>query len=455
MPSGADTKPRISAAWLSLSVGGRQIPCGRLTKSRGRRGRRPGSVAAVSFQVKTIDDGELRDWFDALSSAFFMTADPQAIADFRRPDVDLRRTWGAYDGDRIIATLRTFGTEMTVPGGAQIAADAVTSVATMATHRRRGALTSMMAASLQAAADRGDPISILIAARWPIYGRYGYGPATELAEYAIDTVIADFGELGREGHLEFVDPATGHALAPALFERFRLAQSGAIRRSYIDFDREFGKRTMPGRPPWAGRVVVHRPARDAEIDGYVRYHVDDHWEGMSPKNVAVVDDLVATTQSAYAALWKLCCDLDNVTTVKAAHRSVDEALPWMLADARAVVQVSRSDIVWLRLLDVESALSARRYLTTGNIVIEVHDALDHAAGRYELQGGPDAASCTRTTKPADIELTATTLGSAYLGGMSLQTMAAAGLVTEHRAGAVALADAMFKWNSVPWCNTWF
>jgi predicted acetyltransferase len=409
----------------------------------------------VGFQVKTVDAGELRDWFDALSSAFFSTADPEAIADFRRPDLDLRRTWAAYDGNRIIATLRTFGTEMTVPGGAQLAADAVTSVATMPTHRRRGALTSMMAASLEAAVSRGDPISILIAARWPIYGRYGYGPAAELAEYAIDTVIADFGELGGEGHLEYVEPAIGYALAPALFERFRLAQSGAIPRNHGEFDRDFGKRTMPGRTPWVGRVVVHRPARDAEIDGYVRYHVDDHWEGMIPRSVVVIDDLVATTRSAYAALWKLCCDVDNVTTVKAANRSVDEALPWLLADARAVQQVRRSDILWLRLLDVEKALSARRYLTIGDVVIELHDATGHAAGRYELHGGPDAASCTRTTKPADIELTVMTLSSAYLGGMSLQTMAAAGLVTEHRPGAIALADAMFRWNTVPWCNTWF
>jgi predicted acetyltransferase len=212
---------------------------------------------------------------------------------------------------------------------------------------------------------------------------------------------------------------------------------------------------MPGRTPWVGRVVVHRPARDAEIDGYVRYHVDDHWEGMIPRSVVVIDDLVATTRSAYASLWKLCCDLDNVTTVKAANRSVDEALPWMLADARAVQQVRRSDILWLRLLDVEKALSARRYLTTGDVVVELHDATGHAAGRFELQGGPDAASCARTTKPADIELSVTTLSSAYLGGMSLQTMAAAGLVTEHRSGAIALADAMFRWNSVPWCNTWF
>jgi predicted acetyltransferase len=384
-----------------------------------------------------------------------VTADPQAIADFRRPNLDVNRAWAAYDGDRIIATLRTFATELTLPGGAQLPADAVTSVATMPTHRRRGALTAMMTASLDAAAQRSDPLSILIAARWPIYGRYGFGPATELAEYSIDTGIADFGQLGREGHLEYVDTATGHALAPALFDRFRRVQSGAISRTDIDFDRDFAKAVMPGRTPWAGRVVVHRPAPDTEIDGYVRYHVDEHWENLIPKSVAVVDDLVATTQSAYAALWKLCCDLDNIASVTAANRSVDEVLPWMLADARAMVQVRRSDIVWLRLLDVETALSGRRYLATGSLVIEVHDAMGYATGRYELNGGPDAASCTRTTKPADIELTATTLGSAYLAGMSLQTMAAAGLVTEHRPGAVALADAMFRWNTVPWCNTWF
>jgi predicted acetyltransferase len=415
----------------------------------------PGSVASVSFRVQTVDESELRAWYDAMSSAFFGTADPQATADFRRPQLDLNRTWAAYDGNRIIATLRSFPTELTVPGGVQLAADAVTSVATMPSHRRRGALTAMMTESLDAAAQRGDPVSILIAARWRIYGRYGYGPATELAEYSIDTVLADFGQLGRDGHLEYVDAAIGHELAPALFDRFRRAQSGAISRDRFDFDREFGKAVVPGRAPWAGRVVVHRPDTHAEIDGYVRYHVDERWEGMRPKSVAVIDDLVATTQSAYAALWKLCCDLDNVATVKAPHRSVDEALPWMLGDARAMAQVSRSDIVWLRLLDVETALSARRYLTTGSLVIEVHDAMGQATGRYDLEGGPDAASCTRTTKSAEIELTVTTLGSAYLAGMSLQTMAAAGLVIEHRAGAVALADAMFKWNAVPWCNTWF
>jgi predicted acetyltransferase len=409
----------------------------------------------VVFDVRTVEETELRAWFSTLSSAFFGTADPQAIAEFRRPQLDLARTWAAYDGDRIIATLRTFRTELTVPGGGVSSADAVTSVATTPTHRRRGALTAMMTASLQAAVQRGDAISILIAARWRIYGRYGYGPATELAEYSIDTVLADLGMHGREGVVEYIDTATGHALMPALFDRFRRAQSGAISRNDVDFDREFDKGTVPGRKAWVGWVVVHRPAPDAEIDGLLRYHVDEEWDGMRPKSVAVVDDLVSTNPAAYAALWKLCCDLDNVVTVTATNRSVDEPLPWMLADARALVQTRRFDNIWVRILDVEVALSARRYLTSGSVVIHVRDAMNHAAGRYLLEAGLDAATCTRTTNAADIELDVATLGAAYLGGPSLQTMAAAGLVVEHRDGAVALADAMFRWTTVPWCNTWF
>jgi predicted acetyltransferase len=204
-----------------------------------------------------------------------------------------------------------------------------------------------------------------------------------------------------------------------------------------------------------GWVAVHRPAPGAEIDGLLRYHVDEHWEGMRPLSAAVIDDLVAANPVAYAALWRLCCDLDNIVTVTAGNRSVDESLPWLLADARAMVQTSRFDNIWLRILDVEAALTARRYLTTDALVIEVRDAGGHAAGRYLLEAGPDAANCTRTTNAADIELDVTTLGAAYLSGTSLQTMATAGLVVEHRGGAVARADAMFRWTAVPWCNTWF
>jgi hypothetical protein len=48
-----------------------------------------------------------------------------------------------------------------------------------------------------------------------------------------------------------------------------------------------------------------------------------------------------------------------------------------------------------------------------------------------------------------------TLGSAYLGGYPLRTLAAAGLVGEHTAGALRAANLMFGSPAAPWCSTWF
>jgi predicted acetyltransferase len=61
----------------------------------------------------------------------------------------------------------------------------------------------------------------------------------------------------------------------------------------------------------------------------------------------------------------------------------------------------------------------------------------------------------RTTVSPDLTLNAGTLGSAYLGGYGVRTLAAAGLIDEHSTSAVAKADAMFRSPVTPWCSTWF
>ena len=43
------------------------------------------------------------------------------------------------------------------------------------------------------------------------------------------------------------------------------------------------------------------------------------------------------------------------------------------------------------------------------------------------------------------------LGATYLGGTSFQQLARAGQVTEHSAGALDRADAMFSSTPAPWC----
>lgn len=43
----------------------------------------------------------------------------------------------------------------------------------------------MLDSSMRAAQTRGDAVSILIAAEWPIYGRFGYAPTTWSADYVL------------------------------------------------------------------------------------------------------------------------------------------------------------------------------------------------------------------------------------------------------------------------------
>ncbi len=76
-------------------------------------------------------------------------------------------------------------------------ADAVTNVTVSPTHRRRGLLTRMMAQDLAGAKERGDVVATLIAAEYPIYGRYGFGPATWATEWTIDVPRAGLDPAGR------------------------------------------------------------------------------------------------------------------------------------------------------------------------------------------------------------------------------------------------------------------
>jgi predicted acetyltransferase len=99
---------------------------------------------------------------------------------------------GAFtDDDRLVGIARWFPDEVSVPG-TSLPVAGITAVAVLSTHRRQGHLSRLMAAELDHIRGAGVPMATLVAAEWPIYGRFGYGPAMDACAYEIDTTAARF-----------------------------------------------------------------------------------------------------------------------------------------------------------------------------------------------------------------------------------------------------------------------
>jgi len=406
----------------------------------------------MDLDVRTIQKDDLPAWTEAARVGFLGHA-AEGEADLMAEVVDLDRALGAFDGDRVVGTLRSFATQLTVPGG-QLSCSALTTVTVTGTHRRRGLLTRMITRDLAESADRGEAVASLIAAEYPIYGRFGYGPAVEAVDFTIDGAARLLDEPG-PGSVEMIERADLRTIAPDLYESVRPGVPGAIARRDWTWDFDLGLRTWPGRPEKAPRFFVLGRDASGTPDGYLVYDVKDHWENERPQGTLHIEELIGRDAEAEARLWRYALDVDWIATVTADNRPVDDVLPWLLHDARMITQRNRTDLEWVRVLDPVVALGARRYPAAGRVVLEIDDPLGHAHGRFALEGGPDGAECRPTTEAADVALSVSALSTAYLGGHGLHVLARAGWAEELRPGGLAQADAMFRSPVAPWSMTHF
>ena len=404
----------------------------------------------MTAEIRTVLEADWEEWDRAVATGF-LNAPVAGSAAWRRPSVDLDRCLGAFEDGRPVGTFRSFPTELTLPGGGQVAVAGVTNVTVTATHRRQGLLTRMMERDLRDDAERGEVAAILIASEWPIYGRYGYGQATERLSWQVDATAVSFRSPG-EGDLALVDAETARAEMPAIYERRRLREPGQIPYEDFRWDYLTGLRPAPGRTEPHRWFVLSRSGGRAV--GYLVYHLDEKWEESRPRYTVQVDKLFGDSPEVEARLWRYCCEMDWVRSVQADTRSPGDVLPLLLGDARAAVASERTDHVWVRPLDVPRLLGARRYPFEGRVTLEVHDDAEYASGTFTVEGGPDGAACRAGGEP-DVALDASTLGSASLGGHSLAVLARAGLVEERRPGGIQRAAAFLGWVEPPWCSVWF
>jgi predicted acetyltransferase len=410
--------------------------------------------------MRAIAPEELSTWLSVNAMVFHASRVIDQATDYHRErlDGDVSRVLAVFDGQRLVGTYESFAAELTLPGSTCLTANAVTAVAVLPTHHRRGALTSMLNYDLRAARERGEAISILIAAEYPIYGRFGFGPATHQAAYRLETAHADLSANASAcGSVNLLEARDLRALAPTIFETFRHATPGQIDRRPFNWDTRLGLRAAP----W--RSADQQPLRCAlytgasgEPEGYVVYRADGDWLQQVPIGKLHIEELTTITPSAYLGLWRYLVEVDLISEITVNMRTLDEPLAWMLTNPRqALRQTMRADLLWARPLDTPRVLEARRYAREERLVLDVEDPLGMAGGRFELEAGPFGARCRATSAAPDVSLSMSALGAISLGGVSLHVLHAAGRIQEERPGALDRAERVFHWPITPWCSTFF
>ncbi len=407
---------------------------------------------------------ELVGFIDAVSTGFLDRPNVQGVAEEVAKHWDLSRTWASFEDGRIVGTFRSWAGRLTVPGCRELPAAAVTGVTVLPTHRRHRLLSRMAAAQHAAARERGEVVAMLFASEFPIYGRFGYGPATTSAAWIIQVRTTRFVDgPPAPGRVE-IAPASEETieLARNVYEQWRLRQPGEIWRRPITWQDDFGLSADVWGNKWKGFVALHRDDAGT-VDGYARYHAEEKWADRQPQMKLVLDDLHGLTDGAELALWQFLFSVDLVATIRAERRSPAERLPWLLTNQRAALPDDVGDGLWVKLLDVPAALEARRYERSGSLVLEVidRDGADATGSpierreRVALEVSPDGARAVPTDRSPDLTVQAGAVGAAYLGGTRLARAALYGGYDEHRPGALAQADELFATHDAPWCSSYF
>jgi len=411
----------------------------------------------VEPQLKYVTDATFKEFHAAISRGFQEAPRPELL-ELDRQVFQNERMFGFKVGRRWVSTCGDFERRLTVPGGAAVPTAAVTVVTVHAPYRRRGLLTAMMKHQLEQVAKRGEPLAALWASESLIYGRYGYGPASTRAVLkGTNRRLSFLPGVKTTGSVDEVTREEFQRVAPGLHNAMRPDRPGTMVRDkdvweFAIFDMEFARRGASEI-----RYVLHYDEA-GDADGFATYRFKENFDE-EPEGDVRIKEVWAEDPTAYASLWRYLLDLDLARTFHWWSAPVDEPLRHLVTDARAV-GTSLTDNLYVRIVDVQAALEARKYAAGVDLVIEVDDPiLPENTGRYRIitDGNPEGSSAqvTRATSAPDISMGVLELGSIYLGGLHLKDLYRVSRVAEHSTGAIAAASTAFGWHRSPWCPDMF
>lgn len=388
------------------------------------------SETSTALEIRSATDA---DWpaislLDATSFGRF--GHPESLTAWR----SLMPTDGtvlACDGRDIVGMAHYLDLRLTVPGGAVLPVAGVTIVAVAPTHRRRGVLRAMYTELHHRIAQARYPIAGLTASEGGIYGRFGYGPATVVQELSVDRRFTRFRDDAPDpGGVRLVRPSEHRDDFAGIYERWRARTPGGLVRPQALWDELLADRENVRGGGTELFAFLHP-------DAYALYRV----HGDDPMTVRVWE-ITAATADAHIAMWRALLGLDLMEKVVYGTHPADP-LPYVLTDPRLARTTEFADDLWLRIMDIPTALEARTYQSELSAVLEVSDGFRSDGGRFAVQIRDGRARCTPTDAPADVQMELDVLGSLYLGAHRASSFAAANRLHSKDSDLTRRIDAAF------------
>lgn len=405
------------------------------------------------------------EWASATRSIYDAFGEPiqPETADLETQLRPRDRRVAVADGRGIFGGCFAYDFRLSLPGGSVCPVGGLAGVGISPVAKGRGGLRSMMQTHLQQSIALGDAASVLMASESGLYRRYGYGVATEMVQWRLDTRACAFTDTDPVGAGNDIRLMHDRAAAIPILAAIHTQHCSERAMEIVRDDRWWRYMLEPSEPDWVSvgknKFIAVNHDIEGAPDGYAIYSIDSHsgshFSHGNANSRVVLTELCCNSVQAEKSLFRYLVTLPWCTQLLWELGPVDPIARHFINDPRQLEQHSRVDMLWLRPLDAARLLTQRGYDSDGRVIIDYSDKqFPQFSGRWLLivEGGkvrlqPSASDQFVTLGPSE-------LASVYAGTTRVKELAMCDKVTGD-SECIAMLDRLFILARPPFNSTRF